>query len=256
MFPAAARIISSALWGDGSSDTALPAAVQSLFTTGTPVTVAATDIRPEDAAFAACRVNSALGVGSNGGGGSSDGLDGLGYNSNNAAGVCPASGLRLRTIWEARSRAAIQRAPRQPTFSRSTSLEKTPSAARRFPLSASSKWELLRSFLSPSVIKDNSATCTNASQAQLQEAFSGAKCDASAFGLPAGGIGIFLREPLSGTTNTTEATVFRHPEVYPGAILGTSQEANVGANNPLAGQSSACLAGGGGRYRESGLVKK
>jgi hypothetical protein len=52
--------------------------------------------------------------------------------------------------------------------------------------------------------------------------------------------------------NTTEATVFRHPEVYPGAVLGSSQEANVGANNPLAGQPSTCLAGGGGRYRGIG----
>src|SRR5450755_2578283 len=75
--------ISSTLWGDGSSDSALPAAVSSLFSFGTPVTVAATDIRPEDAQFAACRVNSSLGAGSNGGG-SSDGLDGLGYNTNNA----------------------------------------------------------------------------------------------------------------------------------------------------------------------------
>ena len=81
--------ISTALWG---ADSALPSGVQSLFTTGTPVTVAATDIRPEDAAFAECRVNSLLGAGSNGGG-ASDGLDGLGYNALNATGVCPASGL-------------------------------------------------------------------------------------------------------------------------------------------------------------------
>src|ERR1700722_10340259 len=81
--------ISSVLWG---ADSALPANVQALFTNGTPVTVAATDIRPEDAAFAACRVNSSLGAGSNGGN-ASDGTDGLGYNTNNAAGVCPAAGL-------------------------------------------------------------------------------------------------------------------------------------------------------------------
>jgi hypothetical protein len=61
------------------------------------------------------------------------------------------------------------------------------------------------------------ANLTNASEQQLQEAFSGTNCDASAFGLPAGGIGIFLREPLSGTYNTTEATVMRHPTVYGGA---------------------------------------
>jgi hypothetical protein len=62
--------ISSTLWGDGSSDQALPAAVLALFTSGTPVTVAATDIRPEDANFAVCRVNSLLGSGSKSGTGS------------------------------------------------------------------------------------------------------------------------------------------------------------------------------------------
>ena len=50
--------ISSALWG---SDTAVPADVQSLLNAGIKVNVAATDIRPEDAAFAECRVNSVLG---------------------------------------------------------------------------------------------------------------------------------------------------------------------------------------------------
>jgi hypothetical protein len=84
--------ISSSLWGDGSSDTALPAILHSLFTTGTPVTVAATVVRPEDAAFLTCRVNSQLGAGSYGGA-ASDGLDGLGYNSVNAPGACPANGL-------------------------------------------------------------------------------------------------------------------------------------------------------------------
>ena len=56
--------------------------------------------------------------------------------------------------------------------------------------------------------------------------------------------------------NTTEATVFRHPTVYTGtgsgAVLGVSQETNVGANNPLAGQSGTCLNGAGARYRAIG----
>jgi len=247
-----ANQISSALWGDGSSDTALPPAVQSLFTTGTPVTVAATDIRPEDAAFAACRVNSALGTGSNGGGGSSDGLDGLGYNSNNAAGVCPASGL---------SAAHYLGSPIKSGYPASTATANVLSfnISGKDPISGTTipAFTVVEVGATPVVFiterdKGQLGNLTNASQGQLQEAFSGTKCDASAFGLPAGGIGIFLREPLSGTMNTTEATVFRHPEVYPGAILGLSQEANVGASNPLAGQSSACLAGGGGRYRGIG----
>ena len=242
--------ISSALWGDGSSDTALPAAVQSLFTTGTPVTVAATDIRPEDAAFAACRVNSSLGAGSNGG--TSDGLDGLGYNSNNAAGVCPASGL---------SAAHYLGNPIKSGYPASTATANVLSfnISGKDPISGTTipAFSVVEVGATPIVFvterdKGQLGNLTNASQGQLQQAFSGTDCNAIAFGLPSGGIGIFLREPLSGTMNTTEATVFRHPEVYPGSILGLSQEANVGANNPLAGQSGACLAGGGGRYRAIG----
>jgi len=52
------------------------------------ITVGATDIRPEDAAFAECRVNSKIGA-STMGGANSDKLDGLGYNTLNLPGVCP-----------------------------------------------------------------------------------------------------------------------------------------------------------------------
>ena len=83
---------------------------------------------------------------------------------------------------------------------------------------------------------------TNASPAQLQQVFSGTNCNASAFGLPAAAINIFINEGISGQGNVAEATVFRHPTVYTGSnsgsVLGLSQEANVGADNPLAGQSA------------------
>jgi hypothetical protein len=97
---------------------------------------------------------------------------------------------------------------------------------------------------------------TNASPVQLQQVFSGTNCDASAFGLPAGAINIFLNEGISGQGNVAEATVFRYPTVYTGsgsgAVLGLSQESNVGANNPLAGQAGTCLNGPGARYRAIG----
>ena len=244
-----AQQISTVLWG---ADSALPANVQSLFTNGTPVTVAATDIRPEDAAFAACRVNSSLGAGSNGG--TSDGLDGLGYNSNNAAGVCPAAGL---------SQAHYLGNPIKSGFPASTATANVLSFNIKGtdPISGTAipTFSVVEVGATPIVFiterdKGQLGELTNASDQQLQQAFSGSNCDASAFGLAAGGIGIFLREPLSGTYNTAEATVFRHPEVYPGSILGISQDANVNApvNNPLAGQSSACLNGGGARYRAIG----
>ena len=97
---------------------------------------------------------------------------------------------------------------------------------------------------------------TNASPAQLQQIFSGTNCDANAFGLPTGKINIFLNEGISGQGNVAEAALFRHPTVYTGsgsgAVLGLSQEANVGSNNPLAGQSGTCLSGAGARYRAIG----
>ncbi len=242
-----AQQISTVLWG---ADSALPSSVQSLFTTGTPVDVAATDIRPEDANFAACRVNSALGTGSKGGS-SSDGLDGLGYNPNNAAGVCPASGL---------SQSNYVGSPIKSGYPGSTATANVlsfdikgndPITGKPIPA-----FTVVKVGAAPiTFITARSTTLAkleNATDVQLQKVFSGTDCDASAFGLGAGGIGIFLREPLSGTMNTTEATTFRKPVVYPGAIIGTSQEAHVGADNPLAGQSGTCLAGAGARFRGIG----
>ena len=239
--------ISTVLWG---ADTALPANVVSIFTAGTPSTVAATDIRPEDGAFAACRVNSALGAGSFGGS-SSDGTDGLGYNSNNNPGVCPAAGL---------SQANYVGSPIKSGYPSSTSAANVLAfnISGNDPITGTAvpAFSVIEVGSQPVVFVDARSNhlvgLTNATDVQLQAAFSGANCDASALGVAAGGIGIFLREPLSGTMNTTEATVFRKPTVYPGAIIGASQEANVGLNNPLAGNAGTCLAGAGARYRGIG----
>jgi hypothetical protein len=243
--------ISSVLWG---ADSALPASIVSLFTTGTPVNVAATDIRPEDGAFAMCRANSALGAGSHGGG-SSDGLDGLGYNPNNAAGICPAAGLAQANyvgtpVHSGYPGAASTDAANVLSFNITGS---DPISGTAIPA-----YTVVEVGVEPIVFiterKSTLADLTNASDQQLQQVFSGTNCDASAFSLPAGGIGIFLREPLSGTYNTTESNVMRHPTVYPGAVLGLSMETNVDApvNNPLAGQSGTCAAGAGKRYRAIG----
>ena len=95
----------------------------------------------------------------------------------------------------------------------------------------------------------------SATEQQLQQVFSGKDCNASAFGLPAGSINVFLREPLSGTYNTTEATVMRYPTTYTvgsftgSPVAGLSMETGVGASNPLA---NTCAGGGGARYRAIG----
>ncbi|HXM11761.1 MAG TPA: hypothetical protein VN946_17555 [Terriglobales bacterium] len=250
-----AQQISSVLWG---ADTALPASISALFTTGTLVNVAATDIRPEDAAFAVCRVNSLLGAGTNGGS-ASDGLDGLGYNSVNASGVCPASGLGDTS-------GAYLGNPIKSGYPGSTTVANVLSFNIKGsdPISGTTipAFTVAEVGATPVVFitarQSALADLRNASTQQLQQAFSGTNCDASVFGLPAAGIGIFLREPLSGTYNTAEATVFRHPTVYPGAILGLSQDANVdgAVNNPLAGQSGTCVAGTGKRYRAIGTSEE
>ncbi len=244
--------ISAALWGN---DQALPSNIQSLFTSGTLVNAAATDIRPEDGAFAICRANSILGAGSASTNG--DNLDGLGYNSVNASGACPASGL---------GSGAYLGTPFKSGYPGSTGIANTVAfnIKGKDPITGTSipAFSAIPIGAYPVVFvierdKGQLGHLTSVSEEGLQAAFSGTNCDASAFGQPAGGIGIFLREALSGTMNTTEATVFRQPTVYPAAtgfsgVLGVSQEANVGTNNPLAAQSGTCLSGAGGRYRSIG----
>jgi hypothetical protein len=246
--------IASSLWG---ADSALPANVAAIFTSGTPVTVAATIIRPEDAAFLTCRTNSQLGAGSFGGA-ASDGLDGLGYNSVNAPGVCPASGL-------GQASGAYVGTPILSGYPKSTG------AANVLAFNLSGVDPITGTAIPAYTVENLGAAplvfiternegqltnLTNATSEQLQQVFSGTNCDASAFGLPAGGINIFENEPISGQGNTAEANVFRLPTVYTGtgtgAILGLSQEANVGSHNPLAGQPGTCLAGLGARYRAIG----
>jgi hypothetical protein len=246
--------ISSALWG---ADTALPSSVQSLFTTGVTTNVAATFYRPEDAQFITCRANSALGAGSNGGG-ASDGLDGLGYNPVNAPGVCPANGL-------GQTSGAYVGTPFKSGYPGSTATANVLAFNVKGvdPISGTTipGYTVVNVGAAPLVFiterdKGQLTNLTNATPYQLQQAFSGSNCDASAFGLPAGGINIFINEGISGQGNVAEATVLRGPTVYTGsgsgAVLGLSQESNVGTNNPLAGQPGTCLSGAGARFRAIG----
>jgi len=250
--------ISSAFWG---ADSSLPAIVQSLFTTGTPVNVAATFYRPEDAAFITCRANSLLGAGAYSGA-ASDGLDGLGYNAVNAPGACPANGL-------GQASGAYVGTPIKSGYPGSTAQANVlafnisgvdPISGTKIPV-----FTVVNVGAAPLVFiterdKGQLTSLTNATPTQLQQAFSGNNCDASAFGLPAGAINIFLNEAISGQGNVAEANVFRGPTVYTGsgagAVLGLSQESNVGANNPLAGQTGTCLNGLGSRHRAIGASEE
>ena len=255
--------IAGNLWPfSATTDQALPSSIVTLLTNGTNVTAAATDIRPEDAAFAVCRVNSAAGSGTVN---TADGLDGLGYNTNNASGACPAAGAGHTS----------------PTYVGSPILSgypgKTSSDAANVlafnitgndPISGSAiaPWTVVNVGAAPIVFgiarQGALANLQNATPHQLSQVFSGNNCDASAFGAGfSGPINIFLREPLSGTMNTTEATVFRHPTVNAtsgSATIDASQETGVYNTstltlaNPLNGTNSNCVSGAGFRYRVIG----
>jgi hypothetical protein len=252
-----------------SCDTSLPASIQALLVNGLAVNAAASDIRPEDAAFAIARANSALGASTYSNGGS-DGLDGLGYNVNNPAGVAAPyhSGTSIYGLGNP-VKSGIPGSTQTANVLAFNITGKDPFTGTTVPA-----YTVTVVGGEPVVFvasRSNSlAGLTNATELQLQQAFSGNICDASAFGLAQGGINIFLREPLSGTYNTVEATVFRRPTVYTGSpmaagtgVLGISQETNVGsgsnvASNPLTSATpGACVAAGnpsgnGARYRGIG----
>lgn len=233
-FPGSGGLITlpAPIWG---SDSTPPASIQSLFTgSGVSVSAAATDIRPEDGLFATCRANSQLG-------GGSDGLAGLGYGIN-SSGACPSTldnshlvGSDIKSGYPGSSAAAHVVA-----FNISGT---DPFTGTKIPTATT-----VSVGASPIVFimeRDHElAGLTDGTDAQVEALFSGNNCNASAFGLSSGSIEAYLREPMSGTMNTTEATTFRKP-----TVTGLSQETGVGTSNPLA---TACAGGGGSRFRGIG----
>lgn len=234
-FPAAGNSISATLWGDNSADSTPPGSVSSLFTGGSVlVNAAATDIRPEDALFATCRANSKLG-------GGPDGLAGLGYGLL-GPGVCPGPSSTLANL---EGKDILSGYP----GSTSTAHIVAFALAGKDPFTGTviPAYSTVSVGAAPIVFITQRTgalkNLTNATDQQLQQVFSGANCDASALGEPAGPIQAYLREPVSGTMNTTEYTVFRYKD-----YLGKSQETGVAAANPLA---KPCTAGGK-RFRAIG----
>ena len=240
-FPAAANIISSSLWGDGSSDTTPPTNIQAVFISGTTqISAAASDIRPEDALFATCRANSKLG-------GGADGLAGLGYNTTNASGTCV-------TYSSKNTLAQLEGADVQSGYPGSTSTAhvlafalsgKDPFSGTAIPAGISTVSVGATPVIPVVSVTSALAGATNATDAQLQTLFSGADCEGAVLGAAGGPVSVFLREPLSGTMNTIEYNVFRYWD-----YSGASQETGVNATNPLVQQP--CVAGGGTRSRAIG----
>jgi hypothetical protein len=234
-FPTPGNLIGSTLWGDNSSDSTPTTAVQNLFTAGTLlVNAAASDIRPEDALFATCRANSKLG-------GGTDGLAGLGYGAN-ASGVCAKFGATLADLVGSDIQSAYPGSTSTAHVLAFAISGKDPFTGTTVPAGTTV------SVGATPVIFIVSRTgalagATNITDEEAQTIFSGADCDGSVVGGAGGPVSVYLREPLSGTMNTTEYSVFRYWN-----ISGKSQETGVAAQNPL---SHTCTAGGS-RYRAIG----
>jgi hypothetical protein len=246
-FPTFSNQISTTLWGDGSSDQQPGAGnngsnVIAAFdvTAGPLVNAAASDIRPEDAQWATCRVNSSLS--------SSAPLLGLGYNTNFAAGVCAPSGVTPKSDYDGIDIKAALSA----NVAHSVSFNifgNDPISGQAIPVFTTVPVGGEPVIFVASTGGGGSLnTVTNVTDSQVQTVFSGANCDASALGASSSDpLNVYLREALSGTMNTIEYTAFAYPD-----FSGVSQETGVGdpsiaANNPL---NKGCTAGG---IRERGV---
>jgi hypothetical protein len=249
------------VWPDGSSDTQPPTAVAALFADASQsLSVAATDIRPEDAVFAECRVNSPLGAGK-ADSAASDDLDGLGYSQSAAtqtAGACFTFTTTAQGAINGIGHPILSGYPastKQANVLAFAISGKDPITGTAIPA-----YTVYPLGAVPVVFltarQHNLKTLTTVTEQQLQQAFSGANCNGDAFGSAfSGAINIFQREPLSGTFNTTEATVMRYPVIYPQKVEGISQETRVDAPGnayKLNGYASACATGSGQRWRAIG----
>src|SRR5215469_6205840 len=243
-FPAPSNSISSALWG---ADSTPPADVQALFTksTGPLVNTAATDIRPEDALFESCRVNSALGNGSAGGFG--DGLDGLGYSPGpaggtaNAAGTCAQFGATLGKLVGNPIKSGLSGSTAQANVLAFNIVGKDPFT--NLVVTAGTTLDIGADAVVFVVSKAAGlASAVAATDAGLQNMFSGTNCNGTEIG-GTGNTNVYVREPLSGTMTTAEMSVFRRPDktLPPQTHLGVSQETGV---NAATLSNTPCTTGG------------
>jgi ABC-type phosphate transport system substrate-binding protein len=231
------NLIASALWGADAS--VIPAAVYTALNNA-QVTAAFTDIRPEDAKFAETRAVSTL-----------DPTDytGLGY------------GTGPNTLIGTPVHSAFSTSQANPVdFSLGGSTDPFTSDPTpkniTIPIGATPIVFIINRTNANGLGSPNfggsGKPLENITDAQAQKVFSGTECDTTALGGTIADEPIYpiLREPISGTMNTTEFTVFRIK-----ADPDQSQEANVGeptypsSSNPLA---KTCVGGKGERYRAIG----
>jgi hypothetical protein len=229
--------LGSPAWGN---DVDPPTSIQALFTTGTVTNVAVSEIRPEDAQFGQCRINSQVG-------GAHDGLDGLGLGSN-ATGTCPAFGATLGQL------AGTDLTSSYPGSSATAHpIAFNISGNDPYSNTAIPAYSEVTLGVSPLIFitarQNHLQNVTNATLAQLQTLFSGANCSGDVLDNgTAGDIDVYVREPLSGTMNTAEYTAFRLPLGSGGSYGGASQETGF---TGLAVKNAPCSGGAGHGLRRS-----
>jgi hypothetical protein len=247
---ASGQKISANLWGN---DTALPGTIQTALTSGVTVTAAASDIRPEDGLWATCRTNSASGKGAKVGGNvpaGFDGTDGLGYNTNNPAGQCPANLSGDTHLVGSAVQTGVGSGKKANVLAFNVTGH-DPFTNTLIPAGSTiSVGALPVVFIYGAKGAGSPLTgLSNVTTTQLRNLFSGTGCDGSTLGGNAGAIDVYQREPISGTMNTTEATTFRQPVNGEnntldnddiGLVYGASQETGVAGNNPLTATSVPC----------------
>ncbi len=227
--------IASGLFDDNSVDQAtLPAAVFSALN-GHVVTAGMTDIRPEDAKFAQARIVTALNTTT---------YAGLGYGTGAATqlgtqilGAASASGGAATPVcFNITGKDCINTTLAEP-------------ATTTIPVGAAPIVFIVNRTGSGAIA---TAAPKNLNTYAAQRLFAGLDCETSAIdiitnGAVSGPVHVTLREPLSGTMNTTEFTTFRTF-----SQVKNSQEVGVNpaTDNPLA--AKPCVKGGGDRTRAIG----
>ena len=234
---AGANKVSATLFDDNSSDLAstLPANVFAALNGAATVTAAMTDIRPEDALFAQTRAVTALNATT---------YAGLGY------GTGPATQIGTQILGAASaSNGAATPVCFHLTAKDCINTSLTEPATTTIPVGAAPITFIVNR--TAGGVLDGTQP-HNINTASAQRLFGGQVCDASAIdiittGGANGAVHVAFREPLSGTMNTTEFTLFRLK-----ALPNNSQElgVNPATANPVA--ALPCTKGGGDRTRAIG----
>lgn len=211
---------------DGNADTALTSTVFSALY-GIQLTAANTDIRPEDALFATNRTLNTLKYATSAG-------SLIGNAIESAFGTSPAVAHPVSFALSGGT----------DPFS-----SETVPTILTLPIGAAPVIFLASASTSSSNV---TASATNITTAHAGELFSGTNCDSSLLGLTSGtALNPILREPLSGTMNTVQYSVFWPSYDQENSINAgyATPSATSGGVNPL---NLPCTSGNGYRYRAVG----